>query len=503
MAFYSNQDEDQLDPNQPAPQIGPQAGLIGQGAGATSGNAAQASTQSSTPDNPGNFVGIKQYLDANKPQAAKLGDQTAGVITNSADQARQSIGGLNTAAQDQIKPTQSLGESILGKIKTTPEALSDQERKQVKDTESAKYTGPTDVYGLGDAYSNAQKATKTANDNINQSGTEEGRMNLISQVNSKPRTQGMNTFDNALLQSGGGREKLAQAAKSAGDVQSQFDQTTGNIQNQIGRADDPKTPNVNEATGAIGQTAASQGEAYKTVQDALANWKAGFQPKVQQAQDDLVGLNQRVASDLGDNPYQLNDETRDLFGLANNQRVYGVSLNDYLTQGSPSDVSAANVATPEDYARYGALADLAGDQSMYLNPDNASQAGKLPGPKVDTAKLLADIQGAGDKYNNDYANTRTGVLDPSFAGSNVTSLAGFIPGQLTTRRDVDTATPQELEQFWLPMFNQAASQWGGNYGKAADAIQKSLAKWRTSEGYDNVVNPKSKSLNTASPAVGK
>lgn len=399
MAFYNEDQDEEQDPNAPQGgiQTGPQSSAIS-GAAGTSSNAAQTPN---APDQGSNFVGIKQYLDANKPQAAKLGDQAAGVINQSADAARQGVNALQGEAQNKIQSVASLNDDVSNKLSSTAEALTGDERNTIKDTASAQYKGPKDETGFGDTYTNAAKATNTAKTNIDNSGTEQGRMNLITQINNKPRTQGMNVFDNTLLQAGGGREKLAQAATANQDVKGALDTTTEGIRSQIGRSDDPSTPDVDESAGAIGQTNKAQADAYGKIQSAMSNWQNSFNPKVDQARNDLIGQQNAVTGDLSDNMYGLDQGTLDFLGLQDGQNAYDINFNNYLNQVSPDQINAANVASAEDHARYSALADLAGispDQLM-LKPEDAGKAGTAPKFTADKDKLKADL-GAKDKVFN-------------------------------------------------------------------------------------------------------
>lgn len=402
MAYYNNQEDEDQQTQGTTAQTGPQSGVI-TGDGGSSSNAPVAKA-TNAPDHPGNFVGIQQYLNANKSQAAKLGDQTAGVINNSADQARQGVQALQTEAQQKVQATPSLGQDIMGKLSNGAENLSDAEKNQIKATQTAQYKGPQTEMDLN-SYQNAADKTKTATQNIGNVGTDQGRMNLISQVNSKPRTQGINLFDNALLSAGGGREKLAQAAQANQGVNGQLDQATQAIRGQIGRADDPSTPDVDESQGAIGQTAKAQADAYKGVQDALSSWQSGFDPRVKQAQQQAIDLNNSITQDLGDNPYDLNQQTADLFGLQQNgiTNTYGVNLGDYFKQADLGQFTPETIATPQDYARYAALSDLAGVQPSALDLSKSNLAGTAQLPGVDQAKVLADIKAAQNKYETNYS----------------------------------------------------------------------------------------------------
>lgn len=472
MAFYQD-DEDEQDPNNQAPggvQASAESGIItGQGVGVSSpqGRAPNA------PDKPGNFVGIKQYLDANKMQSAKLGDQAAGIINTSADQARQGVSALNQEAQEKIKPVNALSADLSGKLSSGAEALSGDERNLIKNTASAQYKGPQDEMGLGDFYTNASKATQKATSNIDNSGTEQGRMNLISQINNKPRTQGMNVFDNTLLQAGTGRQKLAEASQQNQDVKGGLDSASQAIRNQIGRADDLTTPDIDEGSGAIGQTNKAQSGAYKQIQDALGSWQSGFQPKVAEAQQALVNQQNRVTSDLGDNPYKQDRDTMELFGLQPGRTIYDLDLNKYLNQVSPSDINAGNVASEQDYARYAALADLAGEQNLMLKPEDIAKAGTAPKLSVDKKGLQQDLRSAEQNYEKAYTTSKGGVLNNAYLPS----------GYRFRPEEMNSATPKEIEEYWIPFAETTFDS------QTVNAIKKSLEDWKKSQHLNNVVNP--------------
>ena len=507
MAFYQDDDENQQDPNvqQGPQQTAPSSSVIG-GSGAPGGAPGGAPQSSLAPDKPGNFVGIKQYLDANKTQAAKLGDQTAGVINNSANDARAGVQALNQEAQDKVKTVNSLDPGVSSKLQNGAETLSNDERNTVKNTAGARYTGPAASTDLN-SYQAAADKTQKATTNLGNAGTEEGRMNLVTQINSKPRTQGINVFDNALLQAGGGREKVEQAAAANQGVTGGLTAANQAINSQIGRADDPSTPDVDESTGAIGQTNKAQADAYKQIQDALGNWQTGFQPKVQQAQNDFTSQQQKVSSDIGDNPYQLDEDTMSLLGLSRGDRAYNLDFNKYLNPGSPSDINAGNVASAEDYARYGALSDLAGVDPTVLNPANASQAGTAPKFGANTEQLKTDMGQAAAKYNTNY-NQSTDVVKPEFAPKDPQAQKLFNPANwgfpLTPANIENIVIPyirnRNVDNFPVPIATGSGSD---VFNEAEKAFEGAMDDWRKNQGYDNVVNGYGLSGNmTQQPVAG-
>lgn len=477
MAFYDDQEEDkqELEGQAPQPQ---QSGIIsGQGAVADAAGATPA------PDKPGNFVGIQTYLDANKTQAGKLGDQVAGNVQSQVDTARGKIGALQGAAQDQIKAIDKLDDQTTTAILENPEGLTEEERIRAREVSQAQYTGPNNVTEFGDVYGNTLASTQKAQQQLNDTRTEEGRMGLITQVNDKQRTQGMNVFDNALLSAGGGREKLANVAANNATLGQELSSVEGSINEQALKAKE--------------DTALAQQEAYRAIQDSMTKWREGFDPKTQAARDKLTGLQTRIATDLDTDPLDFDEETLSLLGLNPGDRLYDINLNDYIEMMSPDSITNANVATAEDYARYLALADMAGisPEELRLKNEDLGLAGTaLTGPSINTTKLKEDLGKKDQAYQNAYSNQREGVLNNSYL-INPNAAGGYaasIPGALTDRRDLNSATPQEIESFWIPLFRQAQGMWGGSYGRIADAMAQSVSDWKSNQFYNSQVtkNPK-------------
>lgn len=460
MAFYNPEEEEQ-DPNQEASggvQTGPGSSVI------TGGENAPTNTPNSqpagSPDSGGNFVGLKTYLDANKNQASKLGDQTSGVLSNSVNQAQESVSGLNSKfnqAVDQNTVTQDQEATNL--VGSTPESLSEDQKNQLKKQYSASYKGPTGLADLGDDYTQALKTTNQASQNIQDAQTEAGRGNLIKQVNSKPRTTGATTFDNILLQTGPGGDKLQAVASQHGGVKDLLTNSEKSAQQKVGTLDDPNTPDVNEASGAKGTTAQTQASTYKAVQDALNSWKTGFDPKLAAAQD--VSVQNRLTQDLGDGDYNFSQETMDALGLNPEQSLYKLNLNDYINPYSVADINAANVASDEDYAKYLALSEIAGLENPILKAEDRGKAGTAGPFSLNKEKFVADRNKAEADYNNAYKKDVVG------AGG----------------------TAEQLEQFLRDL--GSSPDMGDGLGQSLYSGTKDvLEKWKASQGLNNVAKLK-------------
>lgn len=360
MAFYNEQEDDeQQQPGQAPQQTGAQSATISQGApGGAQGK------QPGTPDRPGNFVSLSNYLKANQKQAGKLGDQASGVIQSSADQARQGVNSLNQSFNQQAGQGVQADQNLLSRVGEA-EKLSRDDIQKLKAQSSAQYQGPNSLSDLNDQYTQANKSLNQAKTNVQAAGTEEGRKNLITQINAKPRTAGITNFDNVLLSAGGGREKVEQAAKANQDV-------TGNVLEQANQEAQKKAQEIKA------QTDATRQQAQGAIQGAQAQFNKQFDAndpnsKLSKAIQEALNKNNKIAKDLGDQG-ELDQETMDELGISEGQSLYNLDLNKFYNQIDPNAITAESVADQNDFARYQALSELAGVEPQLLK--NAENIGK-------------------------------------------------------------------------------------------------------------------------------
>ena len=457
MAFYNEKDdqdqEEVIYDGQPI-STSQTSGTVDTGSGPSSDSAsvaAGANQAKSAASRKPTFAGINDYLAANKTQAERLGQQVSSKVTGIVDTARQNIGNLQKEADEKIKGAQAVDPTIFNQLGEA-EKLSQEQRDQFKNTANAQYQGPQDYTQL-EAFTNAAQSSKEAEEALKNIGSETGRVQLLNQINGGRTTQGINTFDAALLSAGSGRQQLEQVAEQNKDLGDLFNTTKENITSTIGRYDDPNTPE-NEAAGAMGQTQQNSQAAQKAIQEALANWASGFNPRVQEAQQQLIDQQNRVTQDLGGSGtdrYTLTDETLQLLGLTEGMNTYGVDLNRFLQLADPSQITAANVASAEDYARYLALADLAGIDPEILKQEDEHLAGTAPGLEYNKEELQKAINEARDPYLKQvYSSYYLGPL-PSNATLRTNSYGG-IPstvGRNMTANDL-LAAIQDFETNILP-----------------------------------------------------
>lgn len=373
MAYFrddENQDQNENQGNGVA--TSQQSGTIDSGSGAPQGN------QANTPDKGSNFVGLKSYLNANKNQAQKLGDQTAGVITNSAQDARTGLNSLNDTFNHQAGGPVQANQAALGKINQA-ESLNDQEKADLKKQYNAQYTGPNSLMDLQDQYNQVGQKINKAQTNVNSAGTEEGRKNLITQVNEKPRTQGVTNFDSLLLQTGGGREKVGAAADQNKDISTE-------LLNQNNISAQQKAADIKKQNDSI------RNQTQSAVSGANQSFKKTLGQKIQDAISGATNQNNAYAADLGDQS-SLGANTLQNLGLSDGRRIYDVDLNQFYKPADISQINASNVADQNDYARYLALADIAGVEPETLKAEDAPKAGTATKGSFDKESLARILSG--------------------------------------------------------------------------------------------------------------
>lgn len=417
MAYVEPDKDKELDTGAPV-ATGPEAGggtlgsgATGSGTGGTDAPAAAAEPKASSSSGPGNFVGINQYLEANKPQSQKLASDVGGYV-----------GGLSQAVKDTLpqqtnlynqavdKNTVNLDQNLFNEAKTNTAAVAqDQQKAQsFKNMRDASYKGPSDFESsefykpTADAFAKAQQASQNTE-------TEQGQRNLLNNYEQekigKVAGTGVNNFDQMLLQSGGGKEQLAKAREGFSGLKDVLDQA--------------KQAGLQKAQQAQATTAATRnailsnfGEGGEYGQKALENrLNTTAQQQQTSAAANVKRLQNAFATGQG-----LDDQDLKTLGISrddyngllntmqqtNNAAIGGggaiglvgdtnkADLSAYFQNVDPgSQINAQNVASADDYARYAALNELMGTNGNFLN-----QPGLAGTANMDTTNL--NLKGAQD-----------------------------------------------------------------------------------------------------------
>lgn len=521
MAFYNEledeEGQDQVQQGAASPQTPNQSAVIGASAAQGGAGAAAPMQAPKKADRSGNFVGIKTYLDANKKQAQKLGDQTANVIGQSAQAAKSGLENLNqnfnTQAQQGLVQN---NQDALSALNQGAEKLNDEQRNIIKNQASAQYKGPQDLTQV-QGYQDVQKNYNQAQQNIAGAGTEEGRQQLVKQVGQGPRTAGMTNFDSLLLQSGGGREKVAKAAEAAKGIVGNDDVTNANKSAQekalqVKAQTDAAAKAAQEAIGGQRKTLEQQ------IQDRLLNFNTQQQKDLKAAQDDLLTQEDLDAS------------LAEKLGITEGTRRYGVDLSQFVGPGEGL-ASVDNIANADEYARYAALNQLMANQGTnLLDSSKANLAGTAKGvnydkagaqkalkeadaayqkaltTKDDTGHSIADIDKGGEKYKalkQQQAKAKemdvliNSANDPKSA-KRIAELTGLkVPKapDLTkmTAREQGIAQQkymQEQEAFYRAAADardKMNTKYGYNINKQGDNVQK-VNQFKDAQNFNTLIN---------------
>lgn len=365
MAFYFGQEDENVLAN--APQASKQSSVISSGQIAPETAAANTASANNARTNPGNFVGISQYLDANKPQAANLANQVGGVITGASDAARSEL--QNKASETE----QGIKSNTVGYDQAAVDQLNKDASKadvnKLQGLKTANYQGPTSLGNI-DSLGRAQQAAANAD-------TEEGRRALVGDLyKDQPLKKGALTFDNLLLQaSPESKGTLSEAQKKA---------NVGGLEKDIAA----EKARLESAAGQAKETTAkTAADTRKAIADAQKGFETGLQGRVDQTRAQAAADSQAALDRLrAGKPGAGLAAAKDLELLGINQDQY----DKLLKAGSsgqtgnildPSGINAANVASADDYARYNVLKRLA-EGGNFLG-DDASQAGKYNSDLLD------------------------------------------------------------------------------------------------------------------------
>lgn len=469
MAFYDQEEENfELDPNQGF-QIGGPAGSFSAGApgGASAGGG-------KSPDKPGNFVGIKQYLDANKNQANQFGEQVGGKISSAIEGAQGQVSGLqnqfkDVANQGLIKgfeTAQNEATGITNKAATggPGELPTMEEKSRFGEIANAQYKGPksvqeTEVYNP--VYQSVQEAQKLAD----LSKSEEGSQELARSVASKqsPYTTGAARLDSYLLNTDENKQRLENARKNAEMLQPSLNEAVASS-NQFAKGLQTQTDELrNNVRNLFSNTAMGKRAG---VQSALDQQKAAIEAnnqKIQQYRNLLADTSD--AGSIGLTPAQMQE-----LGLQENQRLYGALNTDPNAFLPGEQVFDPNTAIArEEQARLAALAELAGTYGGdFANPYTQTElAGTFGGlSKIDPSKLQSEISKRQQSYQQSYSNDRLrgelGITNPSNPGY----------------------TPEYLENVLIPLYAQSGS---GAGQQVARQYQNALNNWKNRFNFNDIV----------------
>ncbi len=411
MAYTLKDDEDKVvgEEGQPVTTSGPQSSLI-TGQGTTPGPDAPKDPSAAPGAAPGNFVGIQQYIDANKPQSAGLAQKVGSYVEGLGQDARNTLessqkGFQSAVGQGTVNYNKQLADQAAGQG-SAQVAGNAQQLGEFQSMRDAQYKGPENFQG-SQFYQPAQQSIQQAQQAANQVLTQEGQKATLAQMQQAKRGRvntGALNFDAALLQTDPDAKRLLGEASDKqsdlGDLLSNADITAGG-QVTAGKATTAATKKaiadqfggdkgvqknleadlVSRAQVAIGQSSEQAKQTIKVLTEGGEPNEAQLKLLgISKAQyDALIAKRNEYRNQTGKNAY---DSTK---------------IASYSSQVNPAtNINAQNIASAEDYARYQALNQLMGTQNQFLS--DPSQAGKsdMDSLGFNLSGATSDMQGSID-----------------------------------------------------------------------------------------------------------
>lgn len=386
MAYYSDDEEEQ---GGGGGQTGggaiskPGSGIVSGGTtGGQGGAAPAAEAKQTTPGNSASpFVGIKEYLSANKQQSGKLGGQVGGFVGGKIDQADQALKGAEQNFGQQVdQNTTKLDQNLINQIKDDPRKVAaDQAKLQQAKNMQKGYSGPTD-FKSNEAYLAAAPTIQKAETTVGNLANAAGQKQILTDQQLETRggkvNRGAATLDQALLQaSPEAREALKPTQERGQQLKGTIDQT---IQNALAKV-----------SGAQQQSAAANQQINDLYNQQFQAQQSALSQRASQANKEVQDYNSGLRSRLAQG--NVTDQDLSYLGISRGDfdalkkdfQEYipdtsfagGMGLGQlpgYLQLSNPS-ANVQNIATAEDYARAQALSQLAGFGGDYLtNPNLAN-----------------------------------------------------------------------------------------------------------------------------------
>lgn len=383
-------DPNEYDPNkEPQPTTPTVSG--GEGSVVTPTGGPSPTTQPSfapAPTSSGRFTNIQKYLQASQgpreSTAGRLAGKVAGekesVVSGIREQAaetakrqqearQQYAGGLQNF-QPFIQQTVGQAQQLGAGAKMTPEQV-----EQFRKLATAQFGGPQELVGGQALQARAETAKQTAG----LTATAPGQQALLQQYFGRPTyTTGQRSLDTLLLQAPEARRQLAAARASLTPVTEQVKQAQETAA-ATGR-------------GLVGEAQTVQKQAQQAVGEALTGQEQALTQKTQEAQTAQEALLQRLGQGLSQR--QLSTTDIQQLGLTPNMALLGADPSQYFraTGLTPTE---ATVASPEEYARYQAISQLAGQQGGILPGEYRAEQAYTPQQayQFDLAGLQQDIAG--------------------------------------------------------------------------------------------------------------
>lgn len=406
MAVVFEEDKDKKDENQQTAGGMPQTGGGGQVA---------STAMSRQQEGSGQAPNIRKYIQANQGGASQL---TEGLQEQAQKQSENLQKGLSSSRQAFEQQAGEL-EGKLGEQgqQTSQMAFKDpqailQDQQRLDEFKRLQSQGYQDQIGQTaqdlTPYQQQQQALQSAGQ---MAGTESGRFQMLQQTFGKPSySQGQQRLDQLLLQGDPTASRdlqynINQMAQQAGQGIGQFSEEQqarlAALQDLSGQRASEIENMLQFGTDAEGLEADLSGRGLRDIQSDLESRLQDIQATAPQEAD---ALRERLAAN------QLFDRDLSVLGLDPGQRLYDVDLAKYMNQ-SNFNPSIANISQQDEFARYQALRQLAGDQEADLF-GGATEVGGFKPYEYDTEALRQAIANRESSVNELFAETKQALSNP-------------------------------------------------------------------------------------------
>lgn len=475
--------------------------------GASSPSSAPRTPISSTPN-------IQQYLQANQGAGQNLAQGIQSNVQSQAQGLNQQVGSAQQKLNAQYQPLQqnlSGGQQTIqsafqnpqqlldaynaSKSLQTGQALNDQQQQalsqynQFQQLNTGGYNPAIQSYGtaaqqygtpLQSQLQDLQNQAKLAN-------TESGRSQLLQNTVAQPNYSiGQQSLDNLFLQAQPGVAN--QLKQNLGNISTQstqnLNQANQDVQSKLAALNALSTQNQQYAKNLF----TGQGEPGQLGLGGITSNVANEYAQAQQNQPIALSQVQQAATQNQFTPEQLQQ-----LGLGDSYHAWGVNLNPYISANQLQAANAggnAQVATPEEFARYNALNQVLGGPSGTAQASifgGAQQAGGFNPVNFDKAGFETAVQGQKSALTGaDFKNAFSGIAPQIQAAYGVEA-----PGIVNSINKMisDGKSPQEVMDALNAIKGHSGQFWdysnwlhgqGANQGfaeMASDAYGKSLTPY--------------------------
>lgn len=411
----------------------------------------QANTIQGLPQKPkgSGFTNIQRVLGAN--QTNQLGGAVGGGIQKQTQQAGQQFQNANQQFQQQSQAnrldTQQNAQTrqdvanryAVGNQSQDVQGPSDQEVNQFSQFRAGNYGGPTELNQSQELANQAQDLSNTRQ----AFNSDSGRLGLLQRFvgGGKQYTSGQQRLDNLLLGAGGNQAQINQglqgSLRGANEIQRgiQASKLAGEDLTNRAKLFGEQTGNMLNAN----KTALSS--------DLDTRVKTGQESRDQR----LDELKKAFTSGTGD--VELTDQEMQDLGVGEGQDVFG-NYSDYLTKGV--DANRQNVASAQDYTKFGGLAKLLG-QGQDVEFADPNQAGGFEKNKYDFG---TDLKTLADKNKREALGAASGdiaqMLTALRASKDVSLSSRFNPFYGTAMGGHSgSANPEEIAEQERQVANEA------------------------------------------------